>query len=104
MADNGSSTSFIDHVNPEIVIASAGRGYSHPRQMAADRFLLHGVKLSNMFRTDRGDDEGEEEWTYTRINGCRDKSGDDDIHITLRSNGTMAVYYVNQFDPCIPGH
>ena len=85
-ADNASSTCFIEAVAPEFVIFSAGNDHKHPRQATAERFLTAGVPLQNMFRTDRGDDEGGDEWDEGRIDGCRDGRGDDDIEIRLPVN------------------
>jgi beta-lactamase superfamily II metal-dependent hydrolase len=101
-ADNGSSTEFIKRTNPETVIFSAGSkdDWQHPRQSTADRYLNNGVRLINMFRTDRGDDEGNAEWSYMRISGCNDEFRDDDIQVELRADGTYSVYYLNSTDPC----
>lgn len=102
-ADNGSSKAFIAGVDPETVIFSAGHPnetWKHPRASTANRYLQQGVVATNMFRTDRGDDEGQLEWDHTRISGCNDGYGDDDIQIVLRSDGTYSVFYVNLNDPC----
>jgi competence protein ComEC len=56
--NNGSSNCFIRAVNPQYVIFSAGRGHHHPTQAAADRYIANGVPVENLFRTDRGDNEG----------------------------------------------
>ena len=51
-----------------------------------------------MFRTDRGDDErdhGPRDWAHGRINGHHDPTGDDDIDIIVRSNGSISVQYRN---------
>ncbi len=86
-ANNASSTCFIDAVQPQFVIFSAGHNHKHPRAAAAERYVTHGVVEGNMFRTDRGDDEGGKEWAEGRIAGCHDKAGDDDVEILLMGNG-----------------
>jgi competence protein ComEC len=92
-ADNASSSCFIAAVNPSFVIFPAGHAFQHPRKDAAQRYLDHGVAESNMFRTDRGDDEGPEEWSTGRISGCQDRKGDDDVEIVLAQDGSVAVEY-----------
>lgn len=92
-ADNASSTCFIDAVNPSFVVFPAGHAFQHPRKDAAQRYLDHGVPESNMFRTDRGDDEGAEEWDFGRISGCQDKKGDDDVEIVITDDGSVVVDY-----------
>ena len=46
-----------------------------------------------MLRTDRGDDEGAEEWDFGRIAGCTDLRGDDDVEIVIRQTGAVEVAY-----------
>lgn len=92
-ADNASSTCFIAAVNPSSVVFPAGHAFQHPRKDAAQRYLDHGVAESNMFRTDRGDDEGSQEWSFGRIAGCQDKKGDDDVEIVIAEDGTVSVDY-----------
>lgn len=88
-ADNGNATCFIEAVDPEFVIFSAGHVFEHPRQVTAERFLSAGVRPENMFRTDLGDDESpgsnqvEDEWSAGSITGCQDRRGDDHIQIVL---------------------
>lgn len=97
-ADNASSTAFIQAVSPQYVIFSAGHRYEHPRAVTAQRYLANGVCLQNMFRTDRGDDErdhGPREWDHGRVNGHHDPTGDDDIDILVRSDGSITVQYRN---------
>ena len=48
-----------------------------------------------MFRTDRGDDEGVAEWAEGRIDGHKDKPGDDDVDIMISADGTLTVKYRN---------
>jgi len=82
--DNASSNCFIRAVKPRFVVFSAGhKGFHHPTQAAADRFIANGVNPDNMLRTDRGDDEGKGEWQYGDIRGCEDQPGDDDVDIWL---------------------
>jgi beta-lactamase superfamily II metal-dependent hydrolase len=105
-ADNGSSTAFIQATSPEYVIFSAGHKHRHPRQATADRYLTAGVRIENMLRTDRGDDERrpdkeDDEWAYDRIPGCQDLTGDDDIEIIISSSGAKIVRYKNANDPCV---
>ncbi len=96
-ADNGSSNCFIVAVDPQFVVFSAGsidtRG--HPRQSTVNRYLAHGVPWSNLFRTDRGDDETDsEEWKDDRtVTGCNDGRGDDDVEIVLPESGRPQVDY-----------
>ncbi|MEO7453350.1 MAG: MBL fold metallo-hydrolase, partial [Fimbriimonadales bacterium] len=78
-ADNGSSVPFIQAVNPDYVIFSAGHEHEHPRDSAAQRYLDFGIPISNMFRTDRGDNEGFPEWAVGAVLGATDSPGDDDI-------------------------
>ena len=91
-ADNGSSTAFIQAVSPTQVIFSAGHKHHHPRGSAAQRYLDNGVTLSNMFRTDRGDNEGGTEWNHDATSGS-DPVGDDDVEIVLSGTGTVSVQY-----------
>ena len=91
--NNGSSSCFIQAVDPTFVIFSAGHDHEHPTEGTAGRYLAHGVSVSNIFRTDRGDDEGGFEWDEGRIPGCKDKRGDDDVEIILPANGAPTVKY-----------
>lgn len=94
-ANNGSATCFIEAVDPQFVIFSAGHAHQHPTDDAATRFLNHGVPVERMFRTDFGDDEsGEFEWTLGSVPGCSDPAGDDDVEIALRGVGTVDVDYL----------
>jgi competence protein ComEC len=92
-ADNGSSTEFIRQVSPEYVIFSAGHKYEHPRRAAADRYLALGVLEAKMFRTDRGDNEGGQEWKPASLSSPADPEGDDDVDILLRQTGEVKVEY-----------
>lgn len=100
-ADNGSALAFIEAVRPTYVIFPAGhKGYSHPRKATAMRFIHAGVPVERMFRTDRGDDEGGDEWDYGRIRGCRDGAGDDDVEIVISKLGQTQVAYRSAADGC----
>ncbi len=94
-ADNGSSTAFVQAVRPTHVVFSAGHKYQHPRAVTAQRYLDNGVELQNMFRTDRGDDEGATEWDHGRTPGHSDPAGDDDVDIRINSSGQITVGYRN---------
>jgi competence protein ComEC len=91
-ADNASSTKFIKAVQPTYVVFSAGHDYEHPRASTANRYIAAGVKVDNMFRTDRGDNEGGAEWEIGRGDKA-DRPGDDDVDILLRADGTVQVRY-----------
>lgn len=91
--NNGSSSCFIEAVEPEFVIFSSGHAHDHPSRGAARRYLEFGVDRDNMFRTDFGDDEGGFEWDHGRQTGCIDGRGDEDVEIVLRQNGTVEVAY-----------
>jgi len=99
-ADNGSSTCFIKAVNPKFVIFSAGSIHHHPRTKVAKRYTDNGVKVENMFRTDRGDDEGGTEWKHGRIENCNDSRGDDDIEIIFPQQGKPKVAYRQSSQGC----
>ncbi|MGD9369085.1 MAG: hypothetical protein PVH87_25490 [Desulfobacteraceae bacterium] len=92
-ADNGVSAAFIAAVSPQYVIFSAGHKYEHPRAAAANRYLVRGLSTDYMFRTDLGDDEGQDEWAFGRIQGHTDKAGDQDIDILIRPDGNVVVAY-----------
>ena len=66
--------------------------------VTAQRYLNNGVLLANMFRTDRGDDERspgqlDREWAHERVNEQHDGTGDDDVDIVIRQDGTTQVQY-----------
>jgi hypothetical protein len=51
-----------------------------------------------MFRTDRGDAEGDDEWNFkTHGGGFKDQPGDDDVSVTIRPQasgvGNLTVRY-----------
>src|SRR5882672_7103594 len=92
-ADNASSQDFIQAVHPKTVIFSAGTLFRHPRTVTVQRFLSIGLSATNLFRTDLGDKKRAEEWDFKA--GSGDKAGDDDIDITIQSNGKLKVAYRN---------
>ncbi|MBX2905229.1 MAG: hypothetical protein KF744_04270 [Taibaiella sp.] len=100
-AENGSSRPFMDKVRPEYIIIPAGHvaNFLHPRKTTCERYLDY-VAADHIFRTDRGDDQGPKEWDYQRIAGCRDRAGDDDIQVDLRSDKKLHIYYLNQANTC----
>ncbi len=101
-ANNASSKCFLDAVKPTSIIFSAGHRYQHPREQTIDRIKnTLGLSDEDMYRTDRGDDEGRKEWDYLRINGCKDKAGDDDIQITIEDNSDMSINYITSENECI---
>lgn len=89
-ADNGSSLPFIEAVSPEFVIFSAGHKHEHPRDRAAQRYLNSEVSIENIFRTDRGDNEGDDEWGH-QASSTRDGRGDDDVEIRVSAAGVLSV-------------
>lgn len=98
--NNASATCFILAVDPTFVIFPAGHAHDHPTDGAAQRYIKHGVPLANIFRTDRGDDEGAGEWDHGRVNGCSDGRGDDGVDIVLTNNGTVQVDYRQSSSGC----
>lgn len=88
--NNGSAKCFIEAVDPSHVIFSAGHAHEHPTKAAAERYMSHGIPRSQVFRTDRGDNEGGFEWPELGET-CKDRAGDDDVDIVLARNGTFAV-------------
>lgn len=98
--NNGNAKCFIEQVDPEFVIFSAGNKHDHPTSSAAQRYIDHGVSLTKMFRTDRGDDEGGSEWPHGSVAGCADGRGDDDIDVVIRADGTIEVDYRNASTGC----
>lgn len=100
--DNASSSCFLSAVQPRFVAFSAGHDHHHPSAGAASRILAAGVPAERMFRTDRGDDEGEGEWPHGRTVRCEDLRGDDDVLIRLpRVPAAVAtVEYLLPPQPC----
>lgn len=99
-ANNGSATCFIEAVNPQYVIFSAGHSHKHPSAGAANRYLRAGVNADKMYRTDNGDREdppGEptKEWVHNDQPYCKDVPGDDDIVVFLYADKSPMVGYRN---------
>lgn len=81
--DNSASSCFSGAVSPRFVVFSAGHHFRHPTQAAVDRLTQSGgVSLADIFRTDRGDNEGGSEMTAAG-GDCPDPRGDDDVEIRL---------------------
>ncbi len=100
-ANNASSECFLNAVKPNNIIFSAGHRYQHPRDKTTIRIKnTLGILDENMFRTDRGDDEGPDGWDYLRINGCKDKAGDDDIQIIIKDTSDISINYVTAENVC----
>ena len=98
-AKNGSSAAFVQQVSPRVVIFPAGHEHRHPTKRTAELYLQF-TTAQNIFRTDRGDDEGTDEWSFGRRTGCRDRYNDDNIQVQLRANGTYRVYYMTPDGTC----
>jgi beta-lactamase superfamily II metal-dependent hydrolase len=99
--NNGSSTCFIQRVNPRFVIFSAGHAHQHPTTAAARRYINHGVPVANIFRTDRGDDEsGSFEWKQGSVTGCSSPTGHDHVEIALPRTGSVRVRYLRPHGGC----
>ena len=100
-ANNGNATCFIEAIDPQFVIFSAGHDHQHPTHNAATRFLNHGLAANRLFRTDFGDEEpGTFEWKVNSVSGCSDPAGDDDVEIALRAAGTVEVDYLRTPSGC----
>ena len=100
--NNGSATCFIEAIQPQFVVFSAGHDHQHPTHDAATRFLTHAsLEPKQLFRTDFGDDEdGTFEWKAGSIEGCSYPAGDDDVEIALRANGSVDVDYLRRPEGC----
>jgi beta-lactamase superfamily II metal-dependent hydrolase len=104
-ANNGSATCFIEAIDPDFAIFSAGHDHQHPTAAAANRFLAHGLAVDHLFRTDFGDDEpgtsaGTFEWKVNSIQDCQDPAGDDDVEIALRGSSVVDVDYLRPAQGC----
>ena len=88
--NNGSAKCFVEAVDPQFVIFSAGHKHDHPSNSAAQRYLDHGIPRNKILRTDRGDNEGGFEWPEQGTT-CKDKAGDDDVDIVLSNSGAVSV-------------
>ena len=95
--DNGDALCFIEAVNPEAVIISAGHDHEHPRESTVERYLAAGIPAERIYRTDRGDDEGPNEWDGGRIDKCIDGRGEDTIELRLPSDRRrpIEIAYLN---------
>ncbi|TAL67842.1 MAG: MBL fold metallo-hydrolase [Bacteroidetes bacterium] len=102
-ADNASSKKFIQTVNPEYVIFSAGsdKTYQHPRKRTVERYSNYcQISIDKIFRTDKGegnpDCDNEEEWDgFAEGGNCTDPVGDDAIDIKIYNDGQLKVNYEN---------
>ncbi|MFW9641594.1 MBL fold metallo-hydrolase [Vibrio parahaemolyticus] len=95
-ANNASSSCLLRAISPSYIVFSAGHNYQHPRVKTVERITnILDIPESNMFRTDRGDDEGHKEWDYMRIDNCKDKPGDDDIEIMISPSSELTVDYLD---------
>jgi beta-lactamase superfamily II metal-dependent hydrolase len=92
-ADNGSSSAFIEAVDPRYVVFSAGHKFQHPRKTTAERYLAHAPSLKHILRTDFGDDEKSKEWSFGRETDESDPIGDDDVDIQILKTGVLQVRY-----------
>lgn len=90
-ADNASSQAFVRATSPRYVVFSAGSKHGHPSRNAARRYLNFGVSRSNIFRTDRGDNEGSP-YEWEPVSGAsHDPAGDDDVLISMARNGQVSI-------------
>ena len=92
-SETSGSSCFLNAVNAEYAVFSAGHTFDHPRVGAVDRYLDAGVIATKVYRTDRGDDEGVNESPLQRVPNCKDRSGDDDIEIVIRQDRSVEVDY-----------
>ncbi|WP_258104566.1 ComEC/Rec2 family competence protein [Marinoscillum sp. MHG1-6] len=101
-ARNASCPDFIEKVNPDYVIFSAGDKHKHPHDLTANNYLAAGVPLKNIFRTDIGaipEDTDtnlcNNEWVGTNEDRTDDDgSFDDHIKIQITSEGRLLVGYL----------
>jgi competence protein ComEC len=92
-SETSGSTCFLEAVNAEFAIFSAGHTFDHPRAGAVNRYLDAGVIAAKVYRTDRGDDEGINESPLQRVSNCKDRSGDDDVEIVIHQDGSVELEY-----------
>jgi competence protein ComEC len=90
-----SSPDFIRAAHPQDVIFSAGHKFHHPTQSAVQRYLDSGITEAHLFRTDRGDNEGGEEWKQLPVGHAPDPIGDDDVDVLITTTGQVTVAYRN---------
>lgn len=98
-SDDASSTEFIRHVSPRWVIFPSGHDHGHPKDTTAERYLALGYAPECLLRTDRGDDEGEDEWAFGRVSGHSDPTADDGITIVLRDSGEAPLVGYGDTEP-----
>ncbi|OGU94285.1 MAG: hypothetical protein A2220_11075 [Ignavibacteria bacterium RIFOXYA2_FULL_35_10] len=106
-ADNASSIKFIQAVNPEYVVFSAGsnKTFQHPRKRTVERYINYcHIPINKIFRTDKGegspDCDNEEEWDgFAEANNCADPVGDDAVDIKIYSDSQLNVKYEKINDP-----
>lgn len=72
-SETSGSTCFLEAVNAEFAIFSAGHRFKHPRVGAVDRYVNAGVVAEKVY--------------------CKDRSGDDDVEIVIRQDGSVEVAY-----------
>lgn len=95
------STCLIETISPYFVVFSAGHGAGKPLTTVVNRFLGAGVKHRNILRTDRGDNEGGDEWSNDfTLPTCSDGTGDDSIIATITKSGEIKVAYEKPFSKC----
>lgn len=70
-ANGSNSLTFLEAVDPDWIVISAGHAHDHPTQDALRRMELSGVAEDHILRTDHGDP------TPESAAGTRDKAGDD---------------------------
>lgn len=101
-ADNASALPFITAVNPSWVIFSAGVHHKHPKFNTFRRYERIGVPVSQILRTDRGDEKGRaDEWWGDWDDSCRDGHGDDGISILIPKGGAITVDQDPPADPAL---
>lgn len=87
---------FIRAVSPKYVIFASDSRHKHPRAVAAERYLKAGIPVENLFRIDLGDHEDDDlEWSYGRITGHRNSSGDDNVIVKIAPDWHINVLNVN---------
>ena len=97
-SNDASSKEFISAVAPRWVVFPAGshNTYNHPRAVTAQRYLDLGLSPECLMRTDLGDDEGGQEWSFGSVSGHDDPYGDDAVSIILQTSGDPVVRYVGK--------
>ncbi|MGL1889559.1 MAG: MBL fold metallo-hydrolase [Reichenbachiella sp.] len=101
-ARNASCPAFIEAVNPEYVIFSAGNTHKHPHELTARHYLNAGMPLENIYRTDVGKSPKDEdnnrynnEWVGSNARlKEKDSSFDDHIRIQITEDGKLVVGYL----------